>query len=285
MFDQHSRYVGLEYLTFVGMPPVEFIEVAASAGFDGVGLRVSPADEQDHPFDLRVGGAGLREARRALAQTGLKVLDVEVLSLDSTTRREDYMWILEAAAELGARYLNVTGNDADLSRFTEMLSRLTADAKPFDLVPAVEPMAWKALNSLASAVSCVGAAGGAVLQVDALHLNRLGADPSDLAGLDPNLLSYLQLCDAPAAPLDNDPLALQAEGRHDRLLPGHGALPLNRLLEVMPTDSPVGVEVPSAASRGVVTPVDYARKAHQATMSLLQHELVRDPDQTRRHTS
>jgi len=91
--------------------------------------------------------------------------------------------------------------------------------------------------------------------------------------------------DAPAAPLDNDPLALQAEGRHDRLLPGHGALPLNRLLEVMPTDSPVGVEVPSAASRGVVTPVDYARKAHQATMSLLQHELVRDPDQTRRHTS
>jgi len=38
------------------------------------------------------------------------------------------------------------------------------------------------------------------LLIDTMHLVRSGSGASDLARIDPNLIGYIQLCDAPLAP-------------------------------------------------------------------------------------
>jgi hypothetical protein len=63
-----ERAIGLEHLTLLDIAPPEFVSLAAAAGFDTVGLRVSPvAAETDagswHPaFTWRFPGDGGRSA-------------------------------------------------------------------------------------------------------------------------------------------------------------------------------------------------------------------------------
>lgn len=83
--------------------------------------------------------------------------------------------------------------------------------------------------------------------IDALHLSRSGAVPVDLRSVPKGLIQSVQLCDAVAErPADN--AALVAEARGGRLLPGEGALPLQGLLGVVPSDARLSVEVPNAGS-------------------------------------
>ena len=94
-------------------------------------------------------------------------------------------------------------------------------------------------------LSRLGSEGGGIL-IDALHVQRCGTDWGSWRAVDPGLLSYLQLCDAPLVPAacrrccgrpgcgDRDAVL---EARAARLLPGEGELPLSELLAALPTGS------------------------------------------------
>src|SRR5438874_2708207 len=77
---------------------------------------------------------------------------------------------------------------------------------------------------------------GAGLLLDTLHIKRCGVSAAELAAVDPALLGYLQLCDAPARPPGGD---ATVEARTGRLLPGEGELPLAGLLGALPDGLPV----------------------------------------------
>jgi hypothetical protein len=66
-----------------------------------------------------------------------------------------------------------------------------------------------------------------------LHLSRSGGSPADLAAVDPALLPYLQVADAPAA-VPVDLASLVDEARYGRLLPGEGVLPIRDVIEAVP---------------------------------------------------
>ena len=73
-----------------------------------------------------------------------------------------------------------------------------------------------------------GRANASVL-IDALHFSRRAAPRIYIAGGDPALLRYAQICDASAdVPGPTDTPDLIREARTGRLLPGEGALPLAR---------------------------------------------------------
>jgi sugar phosphate isomerase/epimerase len=100
--------------------------------------------------------------------------------------------------------------------------------------------------------------------VDALHLQRTGGLPQDLAGLRRGLLSYAQLCDGPALA---DPSQALEPARYiaeafDRLVPGEGTFPLAELVQVLPADLPLDVEVPALRQAGAgISPLEHARHA------------------------
>jgi sugar phosphate isomerase/epimerase len=52
------------------------------------------------------------------------------------------------------------------------------------------------VRTLSDAAVLVGESGGGII-IDPLHLQRSGGTPADVRSLDPKLIAYCQLCDAP----------------------------------------------------------------------------------------
>jgi len=251
-----ARVTGLEHLTLLGIAPPDFVGVAASAGFAAVGLRVAPAVPGEAPWPMSPGSPMLAQTVRRCADTGVEVLGVEAIRLGP--RVLDYAPVLEAAAELGAKYVNAICEDPDLGRLSDRFGELVRLAEPYRVRPVIEFMAYRSVRSLGAAVAIAAGSGGGGILVDALHIRRCGADLGELAAVDPSLIGYLQLCDAPlAAP--PDPVA---EARTGRLLPGHGELPLADLLAAVPGDVPVAVEAPHPDGRRA--PEEFAIRARRA---------------------
>src|SRR6476661_7220209 len=96
--------------------PPEVVQAAASAGFTAVCLRLFPtmAGERQHPM---IGNTPMmRETLARLADTGLRVLDIEAIWLRAETRPADYAGGFEAAGRLGARVIQAIGDDPDENR-------------------------------------------------------------------------------------------------------------------------------------------------------------------------
>jgi sugar phosphate isomerase/epimerase len=108
--------------------------------------------------------------------------------------------------------------------------------------------------------------------VDALHVQRCGVSLGALRAVDPALISYVQLCDAPLAAPGAGPASADAvhEARAARLLPGEGRLPLRELLAALPDGLSVAVEAPRSGVGGG-SPAEFAVRARRAVDSVLCH--------------
>jgi sugar phosphate isomerase/epimerase len=167
---------------------------------------------------------------------------------------------------LGARFLNVICDDPDTGRFADLLAELVRLARPYRVRPVIEFTAWRPIRTLASAVAIARGSDGAGLLLDTLHIQRCGVSAAELAAVDPALLGYLQLCDAPARPPGGD---ATVEARTGRLLPGDGELPLADLLGVLPDGLPVSAEAPSLAARRQLSPAQFAARIRRSVEAVL----------------
>jgi sugar phosphate isomerase/epimerase len=230
------------------LDPLAIAELAAVAGFDAIGLRLSA----DHALDA----AGAAELRRRCDALGLAVHDVEVHRIgDSATA--DVGQVCDAAAAVGAHALLVV-SDTDERATRTALGAVVARAAASGLVVGLEYMAWTTPSLPADAVTMADET-GAVVVVDLLHHVRVGAGVAELAAVVASgRLGWVQLADAPSA----RPADLVHEARHARLPPGEGGLPLHELLAVVPPDAVMSVEVQSDALAAERTPAD--RVAHLA---------------------
>jgi sugar phosphate isomerase/epimerase len=273
---QPCRSLGIAHLTLLNVPPPALVTIAATAGFDFVGLRISPAAEREFAYPMGVGSPMLADTRQRLDDHGMEVLDIEVMDLRPDSSLAQWRPALESGAVLGARCLNVIASDPDAARLADTLAALVIDAAPFGIRPMLEPIPYRSVRSLGLALELARESGAGLL-VDALHLHRLGCRPADLRGLDPSLFQYAQLCDAPMNPpapiedgsgsLTNEERrteALRIEARTARLLPGRGALPLKDLLAVLPAGTPLSVEAPSGQLLAELGPVAFAALARQS---------------------
>jgi sugar phosphate isomerase/epimerase len=283
---ERQRETGLDHLTLLDVAPPDFVSVAAQAGFQTVGLRISPVTPGEEAWPMFPGSPMLAETVRRCAGTGVAVLDVEVIRLGPAPDLPGYELVFETAAELGARHINTMCEDPDLGRFSDHFSALVRMALPYQVQPVIEFMAFRPVRTLADAVTIVRHSDGGGLLVDALHVQRCGVDIAELASVDPELLAYLQLCDAPAAPPSGPPAPGgppggqrrssdddgPREARTRRLLPGEGELPLSELLRAMPASVPVSVEAPNLSVRGELGPAQFAIRARRALDSCLGKE-------------
>jgi sugar phosphate isomerase/epimerase len=259
-----TRVTGLEHLTLLGVPPPDLVIVAAGAGFSAVGLRVSPATDDEAPWPMRPGSPMLAETALRSADLGITVLDVEAIRLGPRT--EPFTPVLETAAALGAGFVNAICEDRDLSRLAASFAGLVEAARPYGIRPVVEFMAYRSVRTLDDAIAVVagsGGGGGGGLLIDALHVQRCGVSLGALRALDPALVTYVQLCDAPAAAPPDE----IAEARAGRRLPGDGELPLRELLAALPDGIPVAVEAPQPGATG--DPSAFAARAWRALESVL----------------
>lgn len=241
--------------------PPDTVDAAAAGGFDASGIWV----------DLDVWGPTTSaDVRRRLDATGLTALDAEVGRLMADRDIDDCVRLLDIAAEVGAPNALIVSLDPDRARTTEQYARLCEHGASVGVRPVLEFMRFMTVRTLADALAVVIGAGhpsGAVL-VDALHLDRCAATPADVAALDPGLLPYAQICDAPAARPPAE--GLVEEALDGRLLPGDGELPLADLVAAFAADVPFSVELRSKALRdGYPDPHERARVVGEATRRFL----------------
>jgi len=253
-----KRSLGLAALTVRELQPHEQVSVAAETGYDFVGLRLIPvADQVLPPFDER-------EIERRLADTGIRVLDVEVFRLEPETRVPEFEPVLAAAARLRASEILVHGADSDESRLVETFSRLCELASRYGLHVNLEPMPWVEVSTVAKARRILEKVSlkNCALLVDAIHFFRADNRFDELQNVS---LRYMQFCDAhPGRPADMQEMIRQARG--DRLFPGEGGLDLRGLMNALPPDLPISLEIPLAQP---MPPNERARRALQATRAFL----------------
>jgi len=265
-----ARCVSLAHLTLLDLDPPSLIEVAASAGFDAVGLRLRAAGPDDGPYPL-VDDLALRRATLArLQETRMEVLDVEVLRLEPGTEVGSFDRVLDTAAQLGARYLLVNGYDPDSSRLTERFDELCARATPLGLRPALEFIPYSEVTTLADARRVVQGSSGGLL-IDPIHLQRSGGVADNVRALEADRLDYVQLCDAPRATPPGGVRGLIDESRHRRLPPGSGELALSELIAALPpSTTAASVEAPSDELRVRLGTTGFARRLRVAADPLVK---------------
>src|SRR5260370_13524255 len=152
------------------------------------------------------------------------------------------------------------GDEPEPHRAMDNFAALVEAARPYGLRPAIEAIPYMQTKTLSDAAALVGDSGGGII-IDPLHLQRGGGGPGDVRSLDPRLIAYCQLCDAPlAAPHDLPrpqklPRGQSVEGITDlalearamRRLPGDGDLPLTEIVAALPPGLPFSVETPNMA--------------------------------------
>src|SRR6516225_4980394 len=159
MTQHNSRALSLSALTVLELSPPQMVRCAADAGYDYVGLRLLPATDHEVRHEI-VGDTALkRETLAVLKGTGMRVLDVEILRLKPDTDVTSCEPMLETAAELGARYVLVAGNDPDEARTVDRLGQLCDIAAPLGLTPSLEPMPWTDVKNITQGARIVKASG------------------------------------------------------------------------------------------------------------------------------
>jgi len=236
----------LAHLSMIAVPPTQLVGVARKAGYEYTGFRLTPSPSTGVDHGLLGDVAALRDLRRVIDDSGVDILDVEVIRMKDPSAVESARPLLEAAEILGARYAIATVEDNDETRRVETLAAIAQRAANHGVGIAVEFMLFSATRTLDECVAVVQAAGqpNVVVLADVLHLTRSGGVPADITRYPASLFPYAQVCGAVGADAAADPEAARAEAVRSRLMPADGDLPVRAFCDALPPTTILSVEAP-----------------------------------------
>ncbi|WP_201408720.1 sugar phosphate isomerase/epimerase family protein [Mycobacterium paraintracellulare] len=264
--------LALGMLSVFGLPPIEFVELAAELGCPRISAAIQgmPLVPLGYPaFSLKDDAALRKDLLAAMDDRGVTIslgdgflvrpgADVDALRPD-----------LDVMAELGVPRINVVSLDPDLPRTLDQFAALTELAAQRGIGTVVEPVPGLTIGDLRAGLAAAEYVGRSEfrLLVDTMHLMRSGSGASELAAVDPGRIGYAQLNDTTLRPrMDN----YLEEAMFERLVPGEGDLPLRDILAALPADIVIEIEVPqrSLALAGV-SPIERLRPCVEAARRLL----------------
>ena len=269
-----TNRLGVEMLTLLGMPPVDYLELAAelgcvsvSTGLSGLPLAaLGVTDFAPYPaWSLRDDPALRREVLAAIADTGVIIGLGEGFRADAAGDVAAYAGDLDLMAELGALRINAIGLDPDRARCHDQLAQLADMAAARGMAFTIEFCPGFTIDTLAKTVAAIGHIGRGQVLIDSLHFLRCGGTVAEVAALDPGLIGYAQLADGPLTPPDE---RYMQDAMFARGVPGEGGLPLRELIAALPADIPISVEVPRLDDLRQLGPRDHAARVVAAARAL-----------------
>jgi sugar phosphate isomerase/epimerase len=206
-----------------------------------------PYNPHGYPeFSLRDDPALRREMVAAMGDRGVSISLGEGFSVREGMDVREKAADLAIMAELGVRRINTVSLDPDLSRSLDQFGILAEMAGAGGVETTLEFGPGMSTPDLPTALDAVRAVRRPDfrLLIDTMHLVRSGSGADDIAALDPDVIGYVQLSDAPLVPTIQ---SYMEEAMFQRMVPGTGELPLRDLLAALPRDLVVGLEVPMRA--------------------------------------
>lgn len=248
--------LGIDRLSTFGMPPVEFVELAADLGCGHVGIGLARmSDYNPHGYadwSLRDDKALCRDFASALESHGLGIGVVEGFALVPGQDIRACAADLDLVREMGGTRIACVSLDKDLARTIDGFAVLAEMAGERGLLVSAEMGSLGPYGLVDAALEM--AAGIAMpnfsLMLDAMHYFRMGNTLEQLAAFDPALIGYVQLCDVP---LQRRFETYMEEAMYERMVPGTGELPLREFAGLLPADVVISLEIPmrSLAEQGL----------------------------------
>lgn len=234
---------------------------AAAAGFAAFGVRIEPSEWTE----LRARRLGL------LAESeGLVILDAEVLWIQPGPPDAGLFRLVELGIAMNARNLLVVSSEPDEHATADTFAKICEHAAPAGVPVSLEFGRFTKVPDIAAALRIIDQVNrpNARLLIDPLHLFRSRGTIAEVAAVPRELFAYAQFCDAaPGGPDPDDFSAIRGEALDGRMLPGDGVLPLGALLDAMPADLPLSVELRSRHLRdSFPQPDDRAAHVLQGTL-------------------
>jgi sugar phosphate isomerase/epimerase len=249
--------LGIERLGLFGMPPPQIVTLAADLGCQCVGIGLAPAPGGYNPdghaaWSLRDDPALRRETVAAAQGSGVRIAIVEGFAVMPDRDMRGFAGDLDLVAELGCERINAVSIGKDMSQAIDGFGVLSELAAERGLLVSAEMGSLGPLDRVAPTLDVVRGVDAAnfSLVIDSMHFFRLGNTLGDFAALDPALIGYVQLADAPWAPRCD---SYMEEAMFERMAPGEGELPLREFLTLVPEGRVVSLEIPmrSLAEQGV----------------------------------
>src|SRR5215211_2938736 len=243
--------------------PLEYIDAAAQAGYDGIGLRLFRSPGITYAFYPVAGDKALeRQVKDAIQHAGLEVVDILSFYMQPEMDFDSMVAPLEYGAEIGARYALVIGDDPEWQRMVDSFGRFCALAARFGLTASIEaPVTQRVVNTLDKAVNLIRESGrdNGIVCLDPFHFFRTGHVPQDIQRYPSSLFPYTQI--------DDGTDALPAPG--GRCAPGEGMVPLAEMLDVLPPELPLSLEWSAPRDAGY-SPAEWAKIALDTTRRFLE---------------
>jgi sugar phosphate isomerase/epimerase len=223
--------------------PLETIRAAAAGGFDDVGLWVEP---DNWNADL------IRDCRAALADTGLGLIDVEVIWIKPDVDLSTHKAVIDIGAELGAKHVLCVSSDPDMGATAAQLAALCEHAEGSGIRIALEFGIFTEVKNLKMARAVISEVSHplAAILIDPIHVDRSGTSIVEIAALPEALLPYAQFCDAPAKRPDPnyfEDVITDAVDLREQC--GAGGLDLASIYKALPDNIPLSIELRSKMLR------------------------------------
>lgn len=276
--EEMKRQFSLSYLTALNCSPPEMVYIAEQAGYDFVGFRsITPNNPKFSVSGLELSLSRdkemFRKTKTALDETGLKVLDIEVVVIYDGCEPRAYLPDFEVAAELGARHVLTIVRTGDRNHAIECFTELCDLAKPFGLTIDLEFVPWFNVSTLKDAIEIVSAAGydnGGIL-VDPLHFHRSKVGIEELEHIPLEWFHYVQICDAPKE-IPNTVEELIYTATKERLYVGEGGIDVAAILKKLP-NIPYAIEIPHIKRIQEFGVEQYARNCLQTAKEHLNQKI------------
>lgn len=253
---------------------IEYIQAASEAGFQAIGMRFFRSPGLGYGFDPIAGDAAkMRDMQHALRDSGMQLLEVLSYYLTPEMDIDGMLPSLEFAAQCGATYALLIGDDPEWQRMVDNYGRFCDELAKLKMVAAIEaPVFRRVLHTIpltAQLIVDAGRPNGAIC-LDPSHFIECGHTPNDLKGLDPKLFPYTQI---------NQSYTINRLGSkhwraepHDRSGLGRnlsqGQVPLAEILDILPAGLPLSVEWPKPRDLEK-TPAEWAKHVLDGTRAFL----------------
>lgn len=260
----------LAQLTILNASPVEMAVIAFETGYDYFSMRQIYMGLPEEPdFDLSKNKQLLSETKAVMANTGIRLLDVELARIVENIDPSKYEPAFATCAELGGkRVLSSIWTDNKVIQL-EYFARVCDLAKQYDLTVELEyvPIASiKSLDATLEVLNLVNRSNAGIL-IDIHHFHRAGDTVEELARVPRDLFHMLHLCDAPVA-IPSDPEEMRWIMREARDYPGEGGIDIMSILSAIP-NVPYSIELPKKSMSEKIGYREHAKRCLESSKKFL----------------
>lgn len=255
----------ISHLTLLKLSPPELIYVADQAGYECVSLRTICMKLGNEPdYSLADNPALFNETKRALQQTNVKLLDIELARIHDEMDLAHYEREIAAAASLGAKHVISSVWTENKAFAVEQCNRLCEIAAQYHMTVELEAVPISTVKTIAEIQQILEQVNypNKGLLVDVHHFHRSREPISLLEQLPREWIHFIHLCDAQLEIPTTDE-EMRRILREERLYIGEGGIDIQAIVDALP-NVPMSIETPHLERSNQMSPVQFATECLQS---------------------